>query len=439
MLKSEFIKASTVSGTVFAPSSKSMMQRAVAALFLSSINLDNYTIKISSSFDAQKILNPSNCDDALASLSIVEGLKNGDDLLDCGESGLSLRMFSPIVSLFDKEITLTGRGSLLKRPVTMIEDALKELGVFCSTNNGYAPLKIKGPLNAGKITIDGSITSQLITGLLMALPCCNQDSELLVRDLKSRPYVQMTLKLLKDFGIKIEHKIFSDNIGEPNGNLDLFKISGGQKYKTIKYSIEGDWSGASFLLVAGAIAGKTTKVRVNNLVYNDSLQADKLVIDVLKLAGAEVLLSETALNKRGRYKTSYVEVSSKNLKAFDFDASDCPDLFPPLVALAVFCNGVSTIKGAKRLSHKESNRSEALYKEFTKLGANLEVIDDMIKITGSPSGIRGGEADSHNDHRIVMACAVAGLCSTNGVRINGAESVNKSYPTFFEDLRSLQK
>lgn len=417
MLKKKIIKSSTVSGTIIAPSSKSMMQRAVAANFLAG---------------GGAILNPSDCDDALASLRIVEGLKNGDNVLDCGESGLSLRMFSPIVSLFDKEITLTGRGSLLRRPVTMIESALNELGVFCSTNDGYVPLRIKGPLKAGKIRIDGSITSQLITGLLMALPCCNGDSELLIQDLKSRPYVQMTLKLLRDFGIRIEHKTFSDNINEPNGNLDLFKIAGGQKYKTIKYSVEGDWSGASFLLVAGAIAGKSGKVRVENLSYEDSLQADKAIIDALKLCGADLVLGKKSL-------PNYVEVSFQKLRAFDLDARDCPDLFPPLVALAVFCDGVSSIRGAGRLKHKESNRAQTLYTEFTKMGAKIEVLDDIIRITGSPDGIKGAEVNSHNDHRIAMACAVAGLCSTDGVNIHGAECVNKSYPRFFEDLRSLQK
>jgi 3-phosphoshikimate 1-carboxyvinyltransferase len=428
------IKPSSVSGNLFPPSSKSMMQRAVAALFLSCLDLDNNTIKISSSFNPKNIINPSDCDDALASLRIVEGLIKGEDVLDCGESGLSLRMFAPIVSLFDKELTLTGRGSLLRRPVTMMEDALKELGVFCTSNNGFPPLKIKGPLKAASITIDGSLTSQLITGLLMALPCCKEDSELIIKDLKSRPYVDMTLKLVNEFGIKTEHLKVGKEISnkELDGVTDIFKIVARQKYKSIKYSIEGDWSGASFLLVAGAIAARAGKIRVNNLNYKESLQADKAIIDALRLCGANILLN---------YEAGWVEVSNSNekLKAFDFDASDCPDLFPPLLALSVFCDGVSNVKGARRLKHKESNRAKTLYTEFTKLGAKIELLDDLIKITGNPSGIKGGEIDSHNDHRIAMACAVAGLHSKGGVKVNGAECVNKSYPNFFKDLHSLQK
>ncbi|MCX6112613.1 MAG: 3-phosphoshikimate 1-carboxyvinyltransferase, partial [Proteobacteria bacterium] len=206
-------------------------------------------------------------------------------------------------------------------------------------------------------------------------------------------------------------------------SFEYFRIKGNQKYKTINYSVEGDWSGASFLLIAGAVGGC---VRVNNLDHHSSLQADKRIIDALRLCGAGV-------------KIGYdnVEVYKNDLEGFAFDAEDCPDLFAPLVALICCCKGKSVISGVERLKHKESDRGLALQSEFTKLGAKIKISGNKMEIDGKI--LKGGEVNSHNDHRIAMACAIAGIGSKQGIKINDASCVSKSYPGFFVDLDSIIK
>jgi 3-phosphoshikimate 1-carboxyvinyltransferase len=319
-------------------------------------------------------------------------------------------MFTPIAALFGRETEITGKGSLLSRPVGMMEEPLAKLGASCKTNGGVPPLTVRGPIHGGKLQVDGSASSQFITGLLMALPLCEEGSELHVTNLKSKPYVEMTLALLEKFGVQVKH----------GKELDRFVIKGGQRYKPAAYTVEGDWSSAAFLLVAGATAGK---VRVRGLDIA-SLQADRAIIDVLRLAGAEVGV-----------ENGEVVAGKSELNCFEFNAADCPDLFPPLAALACSCRGKSRIKGALRLKGKESDRADALVSEFTKIGGKVSASGDVMEIEGC--ALRGGTVDSHNDHRIAMACAVAALNSQKGVKIDGAECVAKSYPGFFGDLESL--
>jgi 3-phosphoshikimate 1-carboxyvinyltransferase len=306
---------------------------------------------------------------------------------------------------------LSARGSLLQRNVGMVKDALLEIGARVGTNKGHPPLKVRGPINPAHFSIDCAETSQLLSGLLMALPLCDGDSSIEARNLKSSPYVDMTISIMRDFGVRVERE------GEH------FEIMGGQKYRPSSYSVEGDWSGASFLLVAGAIAGS---VSVSGL-EEGSLQGDKRVLDVLRAAGAKVEVGN------GR-----VLVGKGKLMGFEFDAADCPDLFPPLVALACNCSGKSVILGAGRLIGKESNRAAALVSEFGKIGAKLRVAGDAIEVDGGAT-LSGGEIDSHSDHRIAMACAVAALNCREGVRINNADCVSKSYPSFFGDLEKLME
>jgi len=402
-----------IEGSLQAPPSKSMAQRAVAAAAMAE--------------GVSEIANYPDCDDALAAIECARALGAGvsgangklivtgngkpdGSELRCKESGLCLRMFTPIAALSDTPTIITGEGSLLRRPVGMMQQPLEELGAGCKTNNGMPPITVKGPIHGGKLEVDGSSSSQFITGLLMALPLCKENSELHVSNLKSTPYVQMTLALLEKFGIKIKH----------SKELDRFDIAGGQKYKPVAYTIEGDWSAAAFLLVAGATAGK---VRVRGLDVN-SLQADRAMLDALKLAGAKVSTENGEIVAR-----------KAQLKGFEFDATDCPDLFPPLVALACSCKGRSRIQGALRLKGKESDRGAALVSEFAKIGGKVSVNGDVRDVEGC--ALAGGEAGSHNDHRIAMALAIAALNSQKGVKIEGAECVSKSYPKFFRDLTAL--
>ena len=406
------VAPSKVSGSVKAPSSKSMSQRAIAAGVLAT--------------GETTIINPSYCDDSLAAMGIAVGLgakvvPGNEELkitgtgnlkethLNCGESGLAIRMFSPIAALFPVEITMTGSGSLRKRPMTMIEDALKQFGVSCTTTDGTLPISIKGPLKGGRCTIDGSVSSQLLTGLLMALPVAEHDSVIKVKDLKSKPYIDMTIQVLEKFGIKVE-----------NTGHEIFHIKGNQKYNACRFVVESDWSGGAFLLVAGAINGSLT---VQGL-RPDSRQSDKGILTALDKSGARFSIQD-----------NQIEVSSAALKAFEFDATESPDLFPPLVALAAYCKGVTGIKGVKRLVHKESNRALALVEEFGKLGIKVEINDDYMLITGGK--VTGTRVSSHDDHRIAMATAVAALKADGRVYIKDSHCIGKSYPGFFDDLRNI--
>lgn len=407
-----YVVPSEVNGIVTAPPSKSMTQRAIAAAILAP--------------GESTIINPSDCDDSVAAINIASALgaeikaETGklmikatgvirDHQLNCGESGLASRMFSPIAALNDAEIIVTGTGSLVKRPMTIIEDALVQLGVSCKTTKGYIPVKIRGPLRGGKCEIDGSLSSQLLTGLLMALPVAENDSVIIVNNLKSRPYIDMTLQVLERFGIHVERSDYS-----------RFNISGGQIYLPQQFEVEGDWSGGAFLLVAGAINGDVT---VEGL-RPDSRQSDKAILSVLDSAGARTTIKENSIS-----------VKRSALKPFFFDATESPDLFPPLVSLAAYCNGISTIKGVSRLIHKESNRAAALMNEFGKLNIKIETDGDNMMVTGGR--VTGGEISSHGDHRIAMAAAVAALNASGKITIRDSHCVAKSYPSFFDHLRHL--
>jgi 3-phosphoshikimate 1-carboxyvinyltransferase len=410
------IYPSSVLGKIKSPASKSFMQRAIAL----SVLTHGETI----------IDNPSHCDDALVGLNIAAnfGCKifdNGDfisiiskkdtkpEKLYCGESGLAIRLFAPVVSLFSHRVELYAEGSLLRRPADFMADVFKQLKVDFATEKDFPPIKIKGPLTPAEIELDGSLSSQFLSGLLITLPLANGNSIINVNNLKSIPYVEMTLKAVEAFGGIIE-----------NNNFKTFKIKGNQQYNPIKYQIEGDWSGAAGLLIAGAVSGKITITKLKT----PSTQADYAVIDAIEQTGAMVFQDK---------KNSMVTVikPEDKLKAFDFDAEHCPDLFPVLTALAVNCSGISKIKGVHRLAHKESNRGEVLKNEFAKLGVNIQIKDDTMFIEGIK--VKSGKVFANNDHRIAMAFAVAALNADNFVEIEGAECVNKTYPEFFNDLEKL--
>lgn len=401
---------SQISGVVTASSSKSHMLRAIVAGMLAG--------------GRSVISNPSFCDDAKATLSVAVDLgaevkveKNrviisgGFDpvknTLNCGESGLGLRMFSAVAALSGKEITLVGQGTLKSRSVAMIEKPLTDLGVRVTSKQGKLPVSVCGPLTGGKTIVDGSLSSQFLTGLLMALPLAEKDSELIVNNLKSRFYIDLTLKVLKDFGIEIS-----------NNGYKHFIIPGGQVFIPREYEIEGDWSGAAFLLVAGAIGGE---VEIRNLDINSS-QADRRILDVLEQFGARI-------NK----SNNVIQVTKAEMKPFNFDATDSPDLFPPLVVLASHAKGKSRIKGVSRLTGKESNRAEALVEEFTKVGIKIKTDGDDMIIHGG--GVTGGTINSRNDHRIAMAAAISGVGAGGNINIQGYECINKSYPDFFIDYQ----
>ena len=416
----KLIQPSKVSGTITAPASKSAMQRACAAALIKG----GKTI----------LQNPGVSADDKAALNIIQQLGasvviTGDHLtieskgvrpvsatIDCGESGLSVRMFTSIAALSETAITVTGRGSLTKRPLAFFDEVLPRLGVKSESRGGLLPLNIQGPLRPVDIEIDGSLSSQFLTGLLFAYSAAGaSDTSIKVKGLNSKPYVDLTLQVMADFGLRTPINRNYEEFYFERQSVTTFQND------TIHYTVEADWSGGAFLLVAGAVAGSVT-VKGQDVF---STQADKAVLQAL-------MQSEASLS----VEQEEITVRANTLKAFHIDATDCPDLFPPLVALASYCQGTSVIEGVHRLTHKESNRALTLQEEFGKMGVDVSLQDDLM-IIRNEGKVNGAAVHSHHDHRIAMACAVAGLRAEGDTTVEGAEAVNKSYPQFWDHLHQL--
>jgi len=342
---------------------------------------------------------------------------NGQPEVNCGESGLGLRMFAPIMGLSGQTIKVRGEGSLLSRPMDFFDEIFPQLGIRVVSNGGKLPLEIQGPLQPRDITIDGSLSSQFLTGLLLAFAAAGADGVAIrVNNLKSKPYIDLTLDVMKRFGWEVENRDYAE-FYFPAGKR-------GRKDGVVDYTVEGDWSGGAFLLVAGAVAGPIT---VKGLDVR-STQADKEILQALRDSGAGLVISDGA--------DILVGPGAAGLKAFRFDATDCPDLFPPLVALAAYCEGTTIIEGVSRLAHKESNRGLTLQDEFGKMGLTIELDGDRMLVYGG-GALKGAAVHSRHDHRIAMACAVGALRATGPVTIEEAEAINKSYPDFYTHMKQL--
>jgi len=407
------VRPGRIDGACVAPPSKSALQRAIAVATLAA--------------GRSRIAFSGLCDDAAAALRAARALGAGvvendggveiagggrptGEPLDCGESGLSLRLFTAVSALFDTELELLARGTLVRRSAAMVEAPLRALGARCSTSGGFPPIRVRGPIRGGEVAVDGRDSSQLLTGLLIALPLCREDSVVSCPGLASKPYVAMTMETLARFGVRVE----------ADAALERFHIRGGQRLAPAELRMEGDWSGAAFMLVAGAIAGA---VAVTGLDL-ESRQADRAVLDALRAAGAHCRAASDA-----------VRVERGELRAFEFDAGHCPDLFPPLAVLAAYCEGESVLHGAARLVGKESDRRAVLVDELGGLGLAIRADGDVMRIRGG--ALRGGRVDSRGDHRIAMAAAVAALGAAAPLQIEGEACVSKSYPRFFADLGGM--
>jgi 3-phosphoshikimate 1-carboxyvinyltransferase len=405
------LKPSRIHGNISAPASKSMMIRAIVAATLCNGKtiISNFTtcndaeaaINIAKSLGSE-VKNDKN------KLEITGSITNKPTLINCGESALCTRIFAPVAAVFSNEFEITGSHSLLRRDMSDMLQALNLLGLQCEDKK-YLPFKIKGKLEGRNIKINGSSSSQTLSGLLMALPLCQNNSTIEVENLNSKPYVDLTISVLADFGINII-----------NENYQKFLIKGNQKYKPCIFNIEGDWSGISCMLVAAAIGGKIMAANLNP----KSQQADIAILDVLRLCGANV-----------KIENDKITVEKQQLYAFDFNATDCPDLFPAIAALAANCNGTSTVKGVHRLQNKESDRAKILQQEFAKLGVKIDIKDDQMYICGSK--INSVTTHAHNDHRIAMALAVASINANGSITIENSECVSKSYPDFWENFLEL--
>jgi 3-phosphoshikimate 1-carboxyvinyltransferase len=413
------IHPSNITGTILSPRSKSSMQRACAAALLRK--------------GITEIHQPGSSNDDLASLDVIQklgavierkggfvrvqsqGVQPVSSEVNCGESGLGIRMFTPIAALSSRALEITGSGSLVARPMHFFDEIFPHLGILIKSNEGKLPLMVQGPLIPANITVDGSLSSQFLTGLLMAYSAAGASGvEITVNDLKSKPYIDLTLSVMRSFGMSVpEIKNYERFIFHARPR--------NAEKKVLKYSVEGDWSGAAFLIVAGTIAGDITITGLQPA----SVQADKAILHALEAAGGKYFFEEEDLH-----------VFTASLRPFNFDATECPDLFPPLAALAAYAHGQSVIKGVNRLAHKESNRALTLQQEFGKLGIRITLSGDDMLIDGGTK-LHGAKTHSHHDHRIAMAMAVAALGAGGPVIIEDAEAINKSYPAFYTDLQLL--
>lgn len=359
------------------------------------------------------IANPGNSNDDLAALSIAEQLgvavqhtEQGTiemwykdnptpvPTLNCNESGLAARLFVPIAALSGNEMTITGYGSLMKRPMTEYMDILPQLGVDISSGDGCLPITVKGPLHPKDITIDGSLSSQFLTGMLITYAfAATEPVTITVTELNSKPYVDLTLQVLQFFGREVQHDNYQAFTITPVNNDDA---------PDVYVHIEADWSAAANFVVANAMGNNADICNMNN----DSLQADKVINDVV-----------TPTND-----------------AFDFDATNSPDLFPILAIYAAHCLGESSITGVHRLQHKESDRAESIMTMLDDLGVSYSIEEDALVVRSSKQPFKQGTIHSFNDHRIVMAAAIAALQADGPVTIEGAEAVSKSFPGFFDAL-----
>lgn len=439
------------------PVSKSFAQRAIiaAALADGTSHLKGYTpcgdneaaLQVARNLGAEVEQN----DNVLTIKGISARLGGLDhETLHVGESGLLTRMMIPVMAqLGSRPVTFTGEKTLLGRPLTGAREIVEALGGKIQNDNETVqddspvrvPLTIEGPLKAGRAEISGKHGSQLISGLLMALPFAEKNSSLIVHEPKSIPYMFITLEVLKKFGIKVGN----DMLGGPDflasdGDWSLctemvFKVKGGQKYKAADIGLEGDWSAAANFLVAGAVFGKV----VLHGLDTTSLQADLSIMDILMDAGAS--LSQLDGDKGD------ITVQRAPLKAFNVDASNCPDLFPIISVLAAFCQGTSRLAGVGRLANKESDRAKAILEMLTSMGVKASVEGDEMVIEGhglaqrllGGSLLKGGSYTSHHDHRMVMALKVAALGADSPIVIDDEECVAKSFPQFHEIFGAVER
>lgn len=415
-MKSVKIQPSPLNGTVKIPPSKSLSHRAVIAAGLSDglCNVDNINMSedITATCEIMEKLGVKI--EKLPGKLVIEGSGNLellDDQLQCNESGSTIRFLIPVAMLTGKKVTFHGKGKLAQRPLKSYYEIFDKQNIKYSTEKGGLPLTVEGTLKPGIYEIRGDVSSQFITGLIYALPLLNGDSTIKVTtELESIGYIDLTLDVLQKFGVTIE-----------NRNYREFFIKGNQKYKSRDYRVEGDFSQVAFLLAAGVLGGEVDCLDMNM----DSLQGDKVIVDIIKEMGGKL-----------SYENGILKASKSELKGTVIDASQCPDLVPIAAVLGALSEGTTEIINAARVRIKESDRLKAIATELNKIGADVEEREDSLLIHGK-QWLKGGTVSSWNDHRIAMAMAVASIRCTEELIIEDSGAVKKSYPHFYEDFKSL--
>lgn len=417
------IYPSKLKGEIKIPPSKSLSHRAIISASLSNgvSEVDNliFSDDIKATLDGMRSLgtnvvsieSESYEKTYCVTLRGNSEVKTFNDQIDCKESGSTLRFLIPFAGLTGDEMTFTGRGKLVERPLDTYYRIFDEQNIEYMNNNGNLPLSVKGMLRPGTFKIEGNISSQFITGLMFVLPLLDGDSKIeITTELESKGYVDLTLDILKKFNIEIE-----------NNDYKEFHIKGNQQYNSRYYRVEGDYSQAAFWIVAGLLG---SNIKCRDLDVN-SLQGDKAVLEIVERMNGSINIEE-----------DLIEVTETKTDGVIIDASQCPDLVPVLTVLASVSNGTTKIINAERLRIKESDRLKAISTELNKLGANVKELEDGLLIEGKEELV-GGTVDSWNDHRIAMALAVASIKCTEPVIITGSEAVKKSYPDFWSDFVDL--
>ena len=429
------------------PSSKSFAQRAIIAAALADCHSERSPEPVEGRSEESHLDGYTPCQDSENARNVAEVIKNETlpTQIHVGESGLLTRLMIPIVAALQNEkskvVNISGEGTLLNRPLKGATEIMAKFGTLLrplgeqASGDIKVPLSVQGPLLPGKVDISGKDGSQLISGLLMALPLLKGDSVIHVHDPKSIPYMFITIDVLKKFGIRIGSEMEGDEEFMETQDWGLctgitFKIKGGQEYKPANFCIEGDWSAAANFLVAGAVFGK---VRLQGL-DTTSLQADISIMDILMDAGASLSQED---------ESGIITTQKAPLRAFDTDLNNCPDLFPIVAILAAFCSGTSHILGFKRLASKESDRGKAILETLTKMGVSAYAEGDQLTIEGhslesrilNGTLLKGGEYTSFHDHRMAMALTVASLGADGPIIIDDTDCVAKSFPAFFDIWR----
>ena len=401
-------------GEIDAKPSKSIFQRLLALAILS--NKPTIIQNISLSEDGQasiKLIEKLGNEIIIISensIKIIPHLPTKDAELNCNESGLCIRMFSPILALFPYNFTINAVNTLLKRKIDGIQEILTSLGASVVTNDHYPPINITGSIKPGDVRITKLDSSQFLSGLLIALPFLEEASTITIGNIVSKPYLDLTLYYVKLFGGKIEF----------NGN-NVFTCYPSE-YSGGEFQVENDWTNAATMMIAGAIGGQ---VQINNISSN-SPQGDKVILNLLTEIGAKVI-----------EKDNSILVVKNELNNFEFDANNFPDLVPALSVLAANCRDTSTISNVDRLSNKESNRLKEIIKILTDAGIKVEYNNLTLYITGGK--IYSQLIEAKDDHRIAMMAGLLSINNTSDLKLNGADSVNKSYPEFWNDFNSIKK
>lgn len=347
-------------------------------------------------------------------LKISGGKINKKAKINCGESGFGLRSITPVLACCGDHFEIDGEGSLMKRPLDLLVDMFSEFdGVKMTTQNGQLPLLIEGKLKTNNLKMDGSKSSQHISGLLLGLPLLEKETRLTIKDLKSKPYLDLTIEMMRVFGLDVKQE----------GNMYCIPS---KNYQATNYQVNGDWSGAAFLITGAFLHGN--ELKINNLDIS-STQADRAIMEVIALSGGSFDC---------RDKTVVLH-PTQNPTNFSFDATHSPDLFPPLTVLAAGIKGVSKIKGLHRLQHKESDRKESIEYLLKAFKVPYKIKEDTLEIIGGKISTPNYPINTFNDHRIAMSAFIlCGFCKGE-TTIKDVHCINKSYPHFIRDWKSLRK